>query len=111
MDSMEKEVKKRLKAHLRGTQPATIDSVARKLGPLPYERVLLITDIAIALAATNLRASVEMLKAAPEVSRLVDASDMRVWGEIGKRLSATSAESGASFFQASASVIAAIDEE
>src|SRR6185503_10201170 len=72
---------------------------------------LLTTDIGIALATTNLRGAVEMLKAAPEVSRLIAASDMRVWGEIGKRLSATSVESAMGFFLTSASTLSSMDEE
>ncbi|MFY9554672.1 MAG: VWA domain-containing protein [Blastocatellia bacterium] len=108
---MEKEVKKQLKKHLRGVGAPTIESLVKLLGGLPYERVLLTTDIGVTLAAANLRAAVEMLKAAPEVSRLIDASDMRVWGEAGKRLSATSADSAASFFQLSAGVLESIPED
>src|SRR5256885_14932622 len=98
---VKKEVKKQLKKHLRGVGGSTIENLVKRLGVLPYERVLLITDIGVALAATNLRASVEMLKAAPEVSRLVDAGDLRVWGEAGKRLCATSVEAAVDFFQSS----------
>jgi nitric oxide reductase NorD protein len=111
MDSMEKEINKKLKKHLKGITSSTLEALARGLGALPYERVLLTTDIGIALAATNLRAAVEMLKAAPDVARLIDASDMRVWGEVGKRLSATSAETAMSFFQASAGVLTLMGEE
>ena len=108
---MEKEINKRLRKHLKGITSSTLDALARGLGALPYERVLLTTDVGIALAATNLRAAVEMLKAAPDVARLIDASDMRVWGEIGKRLSATSAETAMSFFQSSAGVLSLMGEE
>ncbi|MEK6323211.1 MAG: VWA domain-containing protein [Acidobacteriota bacterium] len=108
---MEKEVKKQLKKHLRGVGGSTIENLVKRLGGLPYERVLLTTDIGVALAATNLRAGVEMLKAAPEVSRLIDAGDTRVWGEVGKRLSATSTESAMAFFQSSAAVLESIPED
>lgn len=111
MEELEKEVKKQLKKHLRGVGGSTIENLVKRLGGLPYERVLLTTDIGVALAATNLRAAVEMLKAAPEVSRLIEASDIRVWGEIGKRLSATSAESAMGFFQSSASILEPIPED
>ena len=111
MEEMEKEVKKQLKKHLRGVGGSTIENLVKRLGGLPYERVLLTTDIGATLAATNLRAGVEMLKAAPEVSRLIDAGDTRVWGEVGKRLSATSTESAITFFQSSAAVLEAIPEE
>ncbi|HEX8090297.1 MAG TPA: VWA domain-containing protein [Blastocatellia bacterium] len=108
---MEKEINKRLRKHLKGITSSTLEALTRGLGALPYERVLLTTDIGVALAATNLRAAVEMLKAAPDVARLIDASDMRVWGEIGKRLSATSADAAMSFFQSSAGVLNLMSEE
>ncbi len=111
MDELQKEVKKQLKKHLRGVGGSTIENLVKRLGGLPYERVLLTTDIGVALAATNLRAAVEMLKAAPEVSRLIDAGDLRVWGEAGKRLSATSPETAIAFFQSSNVTLDAIPEE
>jgi hypothetical protein len=111
MEELEKEVKKQLRKHLRGVGGPTIENLVKRLGVLPYERVLLTTDIGVALAATNLRAGVEMLKAAPEVSRLIDVSDTRVWGEVGKRLSATSADAAIGFFQSSAAVLEAIPED
>ena len=111
MEELEKEVKKQLKKHLRGVGGSTIENLVKRLGVLPYERVLLTTDIGVTLAATNLRAAVEMLKAAPEVSRLIDASDVRVWGEVGKRLSATSGDSAIGFFQSSAAILEPIPED
>ncbi|MFL6212975.1 MAG: nitric oxide reductase activation protein NorD [Blastocatellia bacterium] len=111
MESTEKEITRKLKKHLKGITAATLDVLAKRLGVLPAERMLLTTDIGISLAALNLRAAVEMMKASPEVSRLIDASEMRVWGEIGKRLSATSAESAATFFQSSAGIIDGIAED
>src|ERR1700694_5200542 len=109
MDEMEKEVKRQLKKHLRGVGGPTIEGLVQRLAGLPYERVLLTTDISISLAAVNLRVAVEMLKAAPEVSRLIDAGDMRVWGEVGKRLSATSADGAMVFFQSSAIILESIN--
>ena len=108
---MDKDIKKTLKKHLKGITTANLESLLNRLGGLSYERVLLTTDIGVAIAATNLRAAVEMLKAAPEVSRLIDAGDMRVWGEIGKRLSATSIETAINFFQSSAAILDSITEE
>ncbi|HEY3139401.1 MAG TPA: VWA domain-containing protein [Blastocatellia bacterium] len=111
MSESQKDLKKELKRNLRGVGNATLESLVKKLGALPYEKVLLITDVAFALGATNLRAALEMLKAAPDVSRFIDVSDLRVWAEAGKRLSATSAESAADFFQSSAATLEAMPEE
>ena len=111
MEEREREVKKHLKRHLRGVAGSTVEALLKRLGPLPYDRLLLTSDISVSLASTNLRAAVEMLKAAPEVSRLIDAGDMRVWGEVGKRLSATSAESAMSFFVSSAGTLGSLPED
>jgi nitric oxide reductase NorD protein len=111
MEEMERDLKKQLKKHLRGVGGSTIENLVKRLGGLPYERVLFTIDIAVALAATNLRAAVEMLKAAPEVSQLIEAGDLRVWGEAGKRLSATSPETAIAFFQTSNATLEAIPEE
>ncbi|HEX5731413.1 MAG TPA: VWA domain-containing protein [Blastocatellia bacterium] len=111
MESMDKDLKKTLKKHLKGITSANLESLLNRLGGLPYERVLLTTDISVALAATNLRAAVEMLRAAPEVSRLIDAGDLRIWGEIGKRLAATSVETAINFFQSSAAILDSVIED
>src|SRR5262245_54086226 len=110
MSESQKDLKKELKRNLRGVGSATVESLVKKLSALPYDRMLLITDVGFALATTNLRTAVEMLKAAPDVSRFIDASDVRVWAEVGKRLSATSAESAASFFQSSAAILEELPE-
>ena len=111
MDSMDKELKTKLRKHLKGVAGSSLENLFNRIGVLPYERMLLITDISVTLAATNLRAAVEMLKAAPDVSRLIEAGDMRVWGEIGKRLSATSVETTIDFFQASAGILQDVVED
>jgi hypothetical protein len=111
MDELQKEVKKQLRKHFKGVGGPTIENLVKRLGALPYETVLLTTDIGVMLAGANLRAGVEMLRAAPEVSRLIDVADIRVWGEAGKRISATSSESAAGFFQSSAAILEAIPEE
>src|ERR1700733_5535064 len=108
---MDMEVKKVLKKHLKGATSTTIEALAKRIGILPGERVILATDIGIALAATSLRAAIEFLKAAPEVSRLIDVADMRVWGEIGRRLSATSGDTAAEFLQTSAEVLEATPDQ
>ena len=111
MEFMDKDIKKTLKKHLKGITSANLESLLNRLGGLPYERVLLTTDISVAIAATNLRAAVEMLRAAPEVSRLIDAGDLRVWGEVGKRLTATSVETAINFFQSSAKILDSVIED
>ena len=106
----ESDVKKTLKKHLKGATASTIESIAKRLGILPSERLLLTTDIGITLATASLRAAIEFLKAAPEVSRFIDSSDLRVWGEVGRRLCGTSADAACDFFQASKPTLEEIPE-
>ena len=47
MDSNEKEITRKLKKHLKGITAATLDVLAKRLGVLPAERMLLTTDIGI----------------------------------------------------------------
>ena len=94
MDSMEKEIKKKLKSQLKGATGSTIESLVKRIISLPYERMSLATEAGAMLAANNVRAAIELLKATPEVSRLTDISDLRVWGETCKRLSANAPLSG-----------------
>jgi len=111
MDEVQKEVKKQLKKHFRGVGGPTIESLVQKLGGLSYERILLVTDISISLTASNLRVAVEMLRLAPEVSRLLETTDLRIWGEVGKRISATSVEGAIAFFQKSPVILESIVED
>jgi nitric oxide reductase NorD protein len=111
MDEFQTEVKKQLKKHLKGVGGPTIESLVQKLAGLSYERILLVTDISMNLTAVNLRVAVEMLRFAAEVSRLIETSDLRIWGEVGKRLSATSVDGAIAFFQKSPDILESIVEE
>ena len=108
---MENEVKDALKKHLKGARSSTIETLERRIGILPNERIRIATDIGIALAGTSLRAAVEFFRATPEISRLLDTQDMRLWGEIGRRLAATSAETAIDFFRTSRRILQEVPDE
>jgi hypothetical protein len=44
MESTEKEITRKLKKHLKGITAATLDALAKRLGVLTAERILLTTD-------------------------------------------------------------------
>ena len=110
MKNRETDAKERLKLQLKEAAGSTFENLFNRLGALPYEGVLLATDIGVSIAATNIRSAIEFLKAAPDVARLVDPGDVRVWGEAGKRIAATSSEAAINFFQSSAEILASITE-
>ncbi len=111
MQRNDSEFKERLKQHLKDAAGSAFENVVNRISALPYEGVLITTDLGIAIAATNLRAAVEFLKVAPDVARLLDTGDVRVWGEAGKRIAATSSDTAIDFFQSSASIIGTLDVE
>jgi hypothetical protein len=106
----ESELREKLKQTLKDAAGSTFDTLLHRLTSLPYEGVLLATDLGVSIAATNLRAAVEFLKAVPDISKLVEAGDIRIWGEAGKRIASTSADTAIDFFQSSAAVLASLAE-
>jgi nitric oxide reductase NorD protein len=109
MQRNDSEFKERLKQHLKDAAGSAFENLVSRISTLPYEGILITTDLGIAIAATNLRASVEFLKVAPDVARLLDSGDIRVWGEAGKRIAATSSDTAIDFFQSSAGILSSLD--
>ncbi|MEW6730756.1 MAG: VWA domain-containing protein [Acidobacteriota bacterium] len=105
---MEGHVKNALQKHLKGVAGATLDNLAARLGLMPPDRILLVLDLGASLTAVSLRAAMEFFVVAPEAARLLANSEMRIWGETGKRLATTSPDAAVEFFQASARILAAI---
>jgi hypothetical protein len=108
---MDKSLQERLQRTLKGAGAPTIEALARRIWRLPAERAVAAIDLGISLGGVSLRASIECLKAAPEVARALDSEGMRLWGEIGRRLAATSPDAASDFFSASAGVIERIPPE
>jgi hypothetical protein len=105
---MEGQVKNALQKHLKGVASSTVDSLTAKLRLMPADRILIVLDLAASLAAISLRSALEFLISAPEAARYLGPSELRVWGDTGKRLAATSADAAVEFFQASSSVLSNI---
>ncbi|MDX6530267.1 MAG: nitric oxide reductase NorD protein [Blastocatellia bacterium] len=57
-------------------------------------------ETSAAIAAVSLRASIEFLRAAPAVAQVLEPTELRAWGELGRRLTMTEVENGVSFFTA-----------
>jgi nitric oxide reductase NorD protein len=111
MQRNDSEFKERLKQHLKDAAGSAFENLVSRISTLPYESILITTDLGIAIAATNLRASVEFLKVAPDVARLLDSGDIRVWGEAGKRIAATSSDTAIDFFQSSAGILSSLNTD
>lgn len=108
---MEKQLNERLASNLKGASASTIDALARRLWRLPREHAVVAVDLAVGLGSVSLRVALECLRAAPDVARRVDVDTLRVWGDIGKRLAATSPDAAHDFFGVSAVTLEAIPAE
>lgn len=106
---MEGQIKNTLQKHLKGVTATTVDTIMAKLQVVPTDQIMPILDITASLAAISLRASVEFLAIVSEVAKLVNNDEIRAWGEIGKRLSATNPDIAIEFFKSSSAVISSIE--
>jgi len=94
-------LREKLERNLRGANAATVDAVAVRLWKLPADRAVVAVDLGIGLASIALRLGLESLRVSPDVAGLLSAEDFRNWGEIAKRIAATSPDAAVEFLSAS----------
>ncbi|HEX6279135.1 MAG TPA: VWA domain-containing protein, partial [Pyrinomonadaceae bacterium] len=64
----------------------------------PAEKRRAALEVSAALAGVSLKASREFVAAVPAAADVLSADDIRLWGELGRRLAMGSADAGAKFF-------------
>ena len=74
--------------------------VTRELAALPLPQSTAILETGAAIGAISMRTSVEFLRASVEAARVLDADELRNWGELGRRLAMSDVETAISFFKA-----------
>ena len=99
----EVELKERLSAIKNASERQTFIELTRELLRLPLEQTAAALETSASIAAVSLRASLEFLRAAPEAAQVLGASELRAWGEMGRRLSMSDIETAISFFIAGVS--------
>jgi len=55
-------------------------------------------ETSAAIAGVSLRASLEFLRAVPEAAEILPATELRSWGEMGRRIAMSDVEAANSFF-------------
>jgi hypothetical protein len=94
---------------LKGKDPASHDKLSsaerqsflkltRELASLPLEQSAAALEIGAAIAGISLRASIAFLRAAPEAAATLEASELRAWGDLGRRLAMGDVETAITFF-------------
>src|SRR5262249_38657285 len=86
----------------------TIAGLLREISHLPLEQTRAALETSAALASVSLRASIEFLRAAPDVARVLEPAELRAWGELGRRLTMSDVESGINFFSRGAGEFAKV---
>jgi len=72
--------------------------LTRELASLPLDKSAAALETSAAIVAISLRAAIEFLRAAPDAAEVLDAKELRSWGELGRRLAMSDVETSISFF-------------
>ncbi|HEV3469824.1 MAG TPA: VWA domain-containing protein [Pyrinomonadaceae bacterium] len=101
-EPLEKTLRERLRSVRSPAERRTIAGLARELGKLPAESARAALEVCAGLAGVSLRAGVDFLRVVPEAALVLDAEELRAWGDLGRRLTMADAGTGAAFFAAGA---------
>jgi nitric oxide reductase NorD protein len=105
---LEKELRERLRSVRSASERRTIAGLAREIGKLPAPLARAALEVGAGVAAVSIRAGVDFLRVVPEAARVLDAEELRAWGEMGRRLVAADVETGAAFLASGASELAGV---
>ena len=60
--------------------------LTRELVGLPLDKSAAALETSAAIASISLRAGIEFLRAAPAAAEVLEAAELRSWGDLGRRL-------------------------
>ncbi|MFN2578920.1 MAG: nitric oxide reductase activation protein NorD [Pyrinomonadaceae bacterium] len=92
------EISERLRSVKNPTERRTIAGLLRQMGGLPLEHARAALETSATIATISIRASIEFLRATPNVAAVLEPAELRAWGELGRRLTMADVENGVSFF-------------
>ena len=72
--------------------------LARRLSRLPQDKRKAALEISASLAAVSLKVSKEFVEAVPRAGKILTESNLRDWGELGRKVAMADAELGVEFF-------------
>lgn len=105
---LERELRERLRSVRSASERRTIAGLAREIGKLPAPLARAALEVGAGLASLSLRAGVDFLRVVPEAARVLDAEELRAWGEMGRRLVGADVETGAAFLASGASELESV---
>lgn len=84
--------------------------LTRNLAGLPFEQSVAALETSAAIAGVSLRAGIEFLRAAPAAAEVLQPTELRLWGDMGRRVAMNDVESAASFFVEGVSELKSVPE-
>jgi len=72
--------------------------LTRELAGLPLDKSAAALETSAAIAGISLRAGIEFLRATPAAAEVLEAAELRAWGDLGRRLALGDAENAITFF-------------
>jgi nitric oxide reductase NorD protein len=85
------------------SEPQSFLRLTRELASLPLEQSAAALETGATIAGISLRAGIEFLRAAPAAAEVLEAAELRSWGELGRRLAMGDVETAITFFAAGVS--------
>ena len=95
---LEQEFEKPVPSGRIASERQSIIDLTRDLARLPLDQAAAAIETSAAIAGVSLRASSEFLRAVPEAAQVLAASELRSWGEMGRRLGMGDVEAAIAFF-------------
>src|ERR1700682_662369 len=96
--TFENEIDERLRSVKSPIERRTLAGLLREITRLPLEQTGAALETSAAIASVSLRASIEFLRAVPGVAQVLEPTELRAWGELGRRLTMGDVENGVTFF-------------
>lgn len=81
------------------------------IAKLPLEQSAAALETGAAIASISLRAGSEFLREVPQAARVLNAEELREWGELGRRLAMSDVETAISFFAAGVAQLQTLSPE
>jgi len=72
--------------------------LTRELAGLPLDQSAAALETGAAIAGISLRAGIEYLRASPAAAEVLQAAELRSWGDLGRRLAMSDVETAITFF-------------
>src|ERR1700750_1667840 len=108
---LERELRERLRSVRSVSERRTIAGLAREIGKLPAPVARAALEVGAGVASLSLRAGVDFLRVVPEAAQVLDAGELRAWGEMGRRLVMADVETGTAFLSSGAAELADVPRE